>query len=90
VGASQQITATTHSSNHPTAGDRVSATATCPVGKILLGGGVRVTGTLDSNPFVTQSGPNAADSFTGEAQATVSFSTGPHMFDVVAYAICTT
>ena len=95
VSGIQIIEATTTSSNSPGAGTTATATATCPSGKILLGGGGSVTKFSSNNDRMSLqssfplSAPfsNTPTMFRAVGVADNDFFNGN--FTVKAFAICT-
>ena len=70
---------------------QINSTASCPAGKVLLGGGGRVTtagsGTPNNAAMLSESYPSAAG--TWKAVATVGTSlSGSQKIAVEAYAVC--
>jgi len=68
-----------------------TATASCPAGKVLLGGGAQVTttATQKSRAVLVSSYPSAAATWSATVVATVALGAGITM-TVTAYAVCTT
>jgi hypothetical protein len=78
------------SSTGVSAGTLVTATATCAAGKVLLGGGGRVTvssGLADAFVSLRSSYPTATDTWTAVAIVTVGLPLGAST-TVTAYALC--
>jgi hypothetical protein len=71
------------------AGTLVTATATCAAGKVVLGGGARVTVSsgLDQLVSLRSSYPSATDTWTGVAVVTLALPLGTTT-TVTAYALC--
>ena len=71
---------------------QVTATATCPEGKVLLGGGAKVTatGTVTeaSDAVLLQSYPSSATTWTAVGIAEFDFPVGQSM-TVQAFVVCT-
>ena len=70
-------------------GTLVTATATCPTGKVLLGGGTKVTTTDPSYKVITQhSYPSStANTWTGTGYVLSNLG-APHKMTVTTYAVC--
>jgi len=68
----------------------LTATATCPVGKVVLGGGALVTTTAPQKERaqLVASYPSAADTWTAIGVVTVSALGGGQTMIVTAYALC--
>jgi hypothetical protein len=67
----------------------INATATCPAGKVLLGGGANVTNTqANSRVVLVGSRPTSTTVWTASAVVTTAL-TGTNTATVTAYAICT-
>jgi hypothetical protein len=68
----------------------VTATATCPATKVLLGGGVLVTTTANQKDraVVAASYPSAADTWTGRGVVATAALGGTNTMTVTAYALC--
>jgi hypothetical protein len=72
------------------AGTLVTATATCPASKVLLGGGARITVSSalgDALVALRTSYPSAADTWTAVAVVTVSLPLATST-TVTAHALC--
>ena len=67
-----------------------TATVSCPLGKVLLGGGAEVTTTAaqKSRAILVSSYPSAAASWTAIGVANAALGAGNTM-TVKAYAVCT-
>jgi len=97
VSGVQIIEATTTSSNSPPAGTTATATATCPSGTILLGGGGSLTKFSSNNDLVSLQSAfpfsffpptfNMFNMFRAVGVANTNFNNGN--FTVKAFAICT-
>ncbi len=97
VSGVQIIEATTTSSNSPSAGTTATATATCPSGTILLGGGGSVTKFSSNNDLVSLQSAfpfsffpptfNMFNMFRAVGVANTNFNNGN--FTAKAFAICT-
>jgi hypothetical protein len=68
----------------------VTATATCPAGKVLLGGGALVTTTQaqKERAQLVSSYPSAADVWTAVGVVAIGNLTGANTMTVRAYALC--
>jgi hypothetical protein len=68
----------------------VTATATCPAGKVLLGGGAQVstTSTNKDRAQLVSSYPSATDTWTAVAVVTNSNLGAGQTLTVTAYALC--
>ena len=67
----------------------VTAVANCPAGKVLLGGGAKVTTTAPSSRAVlTSSYPSGAAQWTAVATTNAALGAGNTM-TVTAYVVCT-
>ncbi len=89
--ASQIVPGTAQQSGkEATAGTQVSGTASCPVGKTLLGGGGRVT-SAGSAPLqslvLAESYPSATNTWKAVGTVTANLSGGQKLV-VEAYAVC--
>jgi hypothetical protein len=83
------LTGSTTSAAGAGAGTLLSATATCPAGKVLLGGGALVTNTQAAQRVVlTGSRPTSTTVWTATA-VVITGLTGVNTATVTAYAICT-
>jgi hypothetical protein len=79
---------TVTSANNPTAGTNVPATATCPSGKVLLGGGGRVTASGQrANVQLAESYPTSTTTWTVIANVTSNM-TSSNTVSVTAYVVC--
>jgi hypothetical protein len=89
LAASQIVTGTAlESENKPPAGTQVSATASCPAGKTLLGGGGRVTKSGITSPLaIAESYPSASNTWKVVGTNTVAGGSG-EKFTVQAYVVC--
>jgi hypothetical protein len=89
VSGSQIITVTTTSAANANIGLIQSAVATCPTGKVLLGGGGSAT-TSNNSPsvYLQRAYPSASNAFTATGALNVTL-TASNTFSVTAYAICT-
>ena len=84
------MTGTPVTSTGPAAGTLVTATATCPAGKVVLGGGARVTvssALAEALVALRSSYPSATDTWTAVAIVTFSLPIGIST-TVTAYALC--
>jgi hypothetical protein len=67
----------------------VSQTITCPVGKILLGGGARVTTNgAKENIALTESYPSASNAWTAVGTVTGPIGSGGKKLFLDTYAVC--
>ncbi|MEN9582597.1 MAG: hypothetical protein RL641_551 [Candidatus Parcubacteria bacterium] len=90
VGATDTYTEPSAGTGVTTAGAQVTSTATCPAGKVLLGGGAEVV-TTDSGKYkvsVTSSYPSSATVWTAIATEMADL-TADKTMTVTAYAVCT-
>jgi hypothetical protein len=71
----------------PILGTQVTATATCAVGKVLLGGGARITTSGPTGAVVNSSYPSSTTVWTAVGEVTTAF-TLENTFTVTAYALC--
>jgi hypothetical protein len=69
-------------------GTTVSSTATCPSGKVLLGGGGEVTTGQSGRAALLASGPTSTTTWRATAVVTQNLS-GGNTATVTAFAICT-
>jgi len=87
-GATRVVGSSVTSGNNPSAGTKVTATASCETGKVVYGGGVLVSSTGQPERVVVQSSyPSATNIWTGIGIATTSM-TASNNFTVTAYALC--
>jgi hypothetical protein len=89
---SQRITATASSTSPTNLGAQVTATATCPTGKILLGGGGGAASSDSTHPeraVLKSSQPASATSWAATGVATANLG-GTFVMTVTAVAVCTT
>jgi hypothetical protein len=68
----------------------IAATATCPAGKVLLGGGAYVTTTATQKERATLVGsyPSSATTWTGVGVVGIANLGGTNTMTVSAYALC--
>lgn len=68
----------------------ITATATCPVGKVLLGGGARITttATQKDRAELVSSYPSAADTWTAIGVVAIAALPATQTMTVTAYALC--
>jgi hypothetical protein len=71
----------------PNLGTRVTATATCAVGKVLLGGGAQVTTSAGTGAVLQSSYPSSTTAWTAVGEVTTALAPGD-TFTVTAYALC--
>jgi hypothetical protein len=74
--------------SNPNVTTTLSATATCPAGKVLLGGGAKVTSGQPERAVVQQSYPSAANTWTAVGLVITSMNSGNTM-SVQAFVVCT-
>jgi Na+-translocating ferredoxin:NAD+ oxidoreductase RnfD subunit len=83
------ITGTPTTVTAPVVNTIINATAACPVGKVLLGGGANVTNTqANLRVVLVGSRPTSTTVWTASAVVTTAL-TGVNTATVTAYAICT-
>ena len=89
VAASAITTGTAGTSgSNPNIGTNVTSTASCPAGKILLGGGGRITATGQrERTALMESYPSNATTWTAVGSV-ISNMTGGNTFSVTAYVVC--
>jgi hypothetical protein len=68
----------------------VTATATCPLDKVALGGGARVTTTAaqKERALLTASYPTASDTWTAVGVVAIAALGGGQTMTVTAYVLC--
>jgi hypothetical protein len=84
----KNVTYVTATSGPTESGDK-TIIASCPAGKEVLGGGVRVTG-VNSDVVPTESAPefNAVGARTGWSASARDIGSVPGSWTVLAYAVC--
>jgi hypothetical protein len=91
--ASSQIVTAANNQNGAAINTSFTATATCPAGKILLGGGALITtsgsAAITDQAVVVGTWPSAGNAWQAVVKATTVWASGHHLI-TNAYAICTT
>ena len=78
------------SAPNPPRNTTVTATATCPLGKVALGGGARVTTTAaqKERALLTASYPTASDTWTAVGVVAIAALGWGQTMTVTAYVLC--
>ena len=84
---------TVQSANAAVAGTIVTATATCPAGKVMLGGGGRIDvsgGALIQSTQLVESYPSGAATWSAKGVVDTTLVGGGAKMTVTAYVVCST